>query len=76
MSGSYRACALQQLRAAQMLLETDEDASLVWMNALSVLYERGARIPRDGLLASTVASKDSGTFTGVVETFLHHAGGS
>lgn len=29
-----------------------------------VLYERGVRIPRDGLLASTVASKESGSFTG------------
>lgn len=36
----------------------------LWINALSVLYERGVRIHRDGLLASTVASKESGSFTG------------
>lgn len=36
----------------------------LWINALSVLHERGVRIHRDGLLASTVASKESGSFTG------------
>lgn len=40
----------------------------LWMNALSVLYESGVRIPRDGLLASTVASEESGSFTGTFGT--------